>query len=85
MRRVYQHARSRGIYARKHHGPGGEQAVQRLTAATFLARAALARVLPGYDGDDAARFCAHAQAALDPYAEPGIEEAADEHNRGVTA
>jgi GT2 family glycosyltransferase len=85
MRRVYQHARSRGIYARKHHGPGGERAVQALTAATFLARAALARLLPGYDGEDAARFRAHAQAALDPYAEPAIEEAADEHNRGVTA
>jgi N-acetylglucosaminyl-diphospho-decaprenol L-rhamnosyltransferase len=85
MRRVYQHARSRGIYARKHHGPAGERAVQALTAATFLARAALARLLPGYDGEDAARFRAHAQAALDPYAEPAIEEAADEHNRGVTA
>jgi GT2 family glycosyltransferase len=85
MRRVYQHARSRGIYARKHHGPGGEKAVQRLTAATFLARATLARVLPGYGADAAARFRAHAQAALDPYAEPAIEEAAEEHNRGVTA
>jgi len=85
MRRVYQHARSRGIYARKHHGPGGERAVQRLTAATFLARAALARVLPGYDRADAARFRAHAQAALDPYAEPAIEEAAEEHNRGAVA
>jgi GT2 family glycosyltransferase len=85
MRRVYQHARSRGIYARKHHGPGGERAVQALTAATFLARAALTHVLPGYDGDDAARFRAHALAALDPYAEPAIEEAAEEHNRGVRA
>jgi N-acetylglucosaminyl-diphospho-decaprenol L-rhamnosyltransferase len=85
MRRVYQHARSRGIYARKHHGPGGERTVQALTAATFLVRAALALVVPGYDGDDAARFRAHAQAALDPYAEPAIEEAAEEHNRGVTA
>jgi GT2 family glycosyltransferase len=85
MRRVYQHARSRGIYARKHHGPVGERAVQRLTAAAFLARAALARVLPGYDGDDAARFRAHAHAALDPYAEPAVEDAAEEHNRGAVA
>jgi GT2 family glycosyltransferase len=85
MRRVYQHARSRGIYARKHHGPVGERAVQRLTAAAFLARAALTRVLPGYDGDDAARFRAHAHAALDPYAEPAVEEAAEEHNRGAVA
>ena len=85
MRRVYQHARSRGIYARKHHRPVGERAVQRLTAAAFLARAALTRVLPGYDGDDAARFRAHAHAALDPYAEPAVEEAAEEHNRGAVA
>ena len=59
--------------------------MQTLTAATFLARAALARVLPGYGADDEARFRAHARAALDPYAEPAIEEAAEEHNRGVTA
>jgi GT2 family glycosyltransferase len=84
-RRIYQHARSRGIYARKHHGRMGERAVQALTAATFLARAGLARVLPGYDGADAARFRAHAHAALDPYAEPAIEEAAADHNRGATA
>jgi GT2 family glycosyltransferase len=84
-RRIYQHARSRGIYARKHHGRTGERAVQALTAATFLARSVFARVLPGYDGDDAARFRAHAHAALSPYAEPAIEEAAADHNRGVVA
>jgi N-acetylglucosaminyl-diphospho-decaprenol L-rhamnosyltransferase len=84
-RRIFQHARSRGIYARKHHGPAGERAVQALTAVTFLARAGLASVLPGYDGSDAARFRAHARAALDPYAEPGIEEAAVDHNRGAAA
>ena len=65
-RRIYQHARSRGIYARKHHGRAGERTVQALTAATYLARSALARVLPGYDHDDAARFRAHAHAALSP-------------------
>jgi N-acetylglucosaminyl-diphospho-decaprenol L-rhamnosyltransferase len=84
-RRIYQHARSRGIYARKHHGRAGERTVQALTAATFLARSALARVLPGYDADDAARFRAHAHAALSPYAEPAIEEAAADHNRGAVA
>ncbi|HEY3765231.1 MAG TPA: glycosyltransferase family 2 protein [Gaiellales bacterium] len=82
QRRVYQHARSRGIYARKHHGPAGERAVQALTAATFLVRAGLARVLRGYDAGDAARFRAHAHAALHPYAEPAVEEAAAEHNSG---
>jgi hypothetical protein len=85
LRRVYQHARSRGIYARKHHGAAGERAVQALTAATFLARSAIARVLPGYDGDDVARFREHARAALHPHARPGVEEAAAEHNRRVTA
>jgi len=59
--------------------------VQALTAATFLARSVLARVLPGYDRDDAARFRAHAHAALSPYAEPAVEEAAADHNRGAVA
>jgi GT2 family glycosyltransferase len=85
LRRVYQHARSRGIYARKHHGRAGERAVQALTAATFLARAGLARVLPGYDAADAAFFRAHARASLRPYAEPAVEEAAAEHNAGAAA
>jgi N-acetylglucosaminyl-diphospho-decaprenol L-rhamnosyltransferase len=85
MRRVYQHARSRGIYARKHHGRAGERAVQGLTAAAFLARAGLARVLPGYDDSDAAFFRAHARASLRPYAEPAVEEAAAEHNEGAAA
>ena len=85
MRRVYQHARSRGIYARKHHGRAGERAVQALTAATFLARAGLARVLPGHDASDAAFFRAHARASLHPYAEPAVEEAAAEHNEGAAA
>ena len=85
MRRVYQHARSRGIYARKHHGRTGERAVQALTATTYLARAGLARMLPGYDASDAAFFRAHARASLRPYAEPAVEEAAAEHNEGATA
>jgi N-acetylglucosaminyl-diphospho-decaprenol L-rhamnosyltransferase len=84
-RRIYQHARSRAIYARKHHGPAGERVVQALTAATFLARAGLARVLPGYDAADAAYFRAHAHASLHPYAEPAVEEAAADHNHGAAA
>jgi hypothetical protein len=59
--------------------------VQALTAATYLARAGLARVLPGYDADDAAFFRAHARASLHPYAEPAVEEAAAEHNEGAAA
>ena len=85
QRRIYQHARSRGLYARKHHGRAGELAVQALAAGTYLARAALARVLPGYDGADVARFHAQVHAALDPYGRPAVEEAAAEHNRGAPA
>jgi N-acetylglucosaminyl-diphospho-decaprenol L-rhamnosyltransferase len=73
-RRIVEHARSRGLYARKHHGAGGERFVQGVTAAMFAARAGLAVVLPGYDADDVRRFRAHARASLDPGAGEGIRE-----------
>jgi N-acetylglucosaminyl-diphospho-decaprenol L-rhamnosyltransferase len=73
-RRIVQHARSRGLYARKHHGAGAERLVQGLTAAMFAARAGLAVVLPGYDAHDVRRFRAHARASLHPKAGQGIEE-----------
>ena len=73
-RRIVQHARSRGLYARKHHGAAAERFVQGLTATMFAARAGLAVVLPGYDADDVRRFRAHARASLDPDAGDGIEE-----------
>ena len=79
-RRVYQHARSRGIYARKHHGRAGERAVQALTAATFLARAGLARVLPGVRRRRRRPLPRARPRFARPYAEPAIEEAAAEHN-----
>jgi N-acetylglucosaminyl-diphospho-decaprenol L-rhamnosyltransferase len=73
-RRIVQHARSRGLYARKHHGAAAERFVQGFTAAMFAARAGLAVVLPGYDRSDARRFRAHARASLRPEAGAGIEE-----------
>jgi GT2 family glycosyltransferase len=73
-RRIVQHARSRGLYARKHHGAAAERFVQGVTAAMFAARAGLAVVLPGYDADDVRRFRAHARASLDPGSGDGIEE-----------
>ena len=82
-RRIYQIARSRGIYARKHHRLAGERTVQALTAATFPGpRGPACRATAG---SAAAGFLAHAHAALDPYAEPAIEEAAADHNRGAVA
>ena len=73
-RRIIEHARSRGPYARKHHGAAAERFVQGITAAMFVARAGLAVVLPGYDRSDVRRFRAHARASLDPKAGEGIEE-----------
>ncbi|HEY7258561.1 MAG TPA: glycosyltransferase family 2 protein [Gaiellales bacterium] len=73
-RRIIEHARSRGLYARKHHGAAAERFVQGVTAAMFVARAGLAVVLPGYDANDVRRFRAHARASLDPGAGEGIEE-----------
>ena len=73
-RRIVQHARSRNLYARKHHGAAAERFVQGVTAAMFAARAGLAVILPGYDADDVRRFRAHARASLDPGSGDGIEE-----------
>ena len=73
-RRIFQHARSRGLYVRKHHGASAERAVQGLTAAMFVARAGLAVILPGYGADDVRRFRTHVRASLDPHARAGIEE-----------
>jgi GT2 family glycosyltransferase len=73
-RRIVQHARSRGLYARKHHGAAAAGVVQAATAAMFAARAGLALVLPGHDRDDARRFGTHVRASLRPGAGEGIED-----------
>jgi GT2 family glycosyltransferase len=89
-RRIAQMERSRALYARTHHGRSGEVAVRGLTAATFAARAGIAKALltvPGaervkaVDSDAPARFMAHVHAALRPdTAGPDIEQAAGEFN-----
>ena len=88
-RRIAEMERSRAVYARKHHGAGGELAVRGLTAATFMARAAAAKTLltvPGgervkrVDPDAPARFMAHVRGAIQPHRGDGIAEAAAEFN-----
>jgi GT2 family glycosyltransferase len=76
VRRIYQTARSRGMYTRKHHGPAAERLVQGLTAGMFAARAGLAQVLPGYSADDVATFRETARAALHPHARDAVEDVA---------
>ncbi|MDX6547018.1 MAG: hypothetical protein QOG33_568 [Gaiellales bacterium] len=75
-RRIYQTARSRGLYTHKHHGPLAERWVQGVTAAMFAARAGLARVLPGYSDKDVAIFRESVRAALDPHRAEAVEDAA---------
>ena len=89
-RRIAQMERSRALYTRTHHGRSGELAVRGLTAATFAARAGLAKALltvPGadrvkeIDEDAPVRFMAHVRSALRPDAAgPDIEQAAGEFN-----
>ncbi len=83
-RRIYQHARSRVRYARKHHGHAAALAVQALTAAMYTGRIGASRAL-GRDPAERARFAAHVRASLQPAARPAIEDAAADHNRRVAA
>jgi N-acetylglucosaminyl-diphospho-decaprenol L-rhamnosyltransferase len=80
-RRIYQHARSRSLYARKHHGAAGEAATRALTAGLYAGRIGASRAL-GRDPAERARFAAHVRAALAPGRRPAVEDAAAEHNRG---
>jgi N-acetylglucosaminyl-diphospho-decaprenol L-rhamnosyltransferase len=83
-RRIYQHARSRIRYARKHHGAAAALAVQGLTAAMYAGRIGASRAL-GREPSERARFAAHVRASLRPAARPAIEDAAADHNRRVAA
>jgi N-acetylglucosaminyl-diphospho-decaprenol L-rhamnosyltransferase len=73
-RRIVQHARSRSLYARKHHGAVAEGVIQASTAAMFAARAGIAAVHPGYGAADVRRFRTHARASLTRGAGRGIED-----------
>ncbi len=79
-RRIYQHARSRGLYTRKHHGPAAEHGVQTLTAGMFAGRIAVSKLLRR-DPEERARFAAHIRASLHPDARPAIEDTAAERNQ----
>ena len=81
-RRIYQHARSRGLYTRKHHGRVGERAVQTLTAGMFAGRIAASKLMRR-SPEERARFAAHVRASLHPDARPAIEDTAAERNRAV--
>ncbi len=78
-RRIYQHARSRGLYTRKHHGETAERAVQGLTAATFVGRIAASKAMRR-PADERARFACHVRASLRPDGRPAIEDTAAERN-----
>jgi GT2 family glycosyltransferase len=88
-RRIYQFARGRAQYARKHHGRAGEAVVLALTAAAYGGRLAAACLLalPGLrrakrvEPWQRARFAAHARASLRPWSRDGIEDAAAAWNR----
>jgi N-acetylglucosaminyl-diphospho-decaprenol L-rhamnosyltransferase len=82
-RRIYQHARSRILYARKHHGPAGAAAVRALTAGMYTGRIGASRAL-GRDPAERARFAAHVRAAIRPGGREAVEDAAGEYNRGRT-
>jgi N-acetylglucosaminyl-diphospho-decaprenol L-rhamnosyltransferase len=79
-RRIYQHARSRILYARKHHGAAGAAAVRALTAGMYAGRMGASRAL-GRDPAERARFACHVRATLAPAGRPAVEDAAAEFNR----
>src|SRR5439155_4581889 len=74
--RIYQTARCRGLYTRKHHGRRAETLVQGLTAALFTTRAVLGTLLPAYSAADVDTFRESARAALDPYGREAVEDCA---------
>lgn len=81
--RVYQHARSRSLYARKHHGSGGARAVQAMTAAMWGGRVVAARLL-GRPGGQLEFFREQVRAARDPHRRPAIEDLAAAGPTGAT-
>ncbi|HUZ83378.1 MAG TPA: glycosyltransferase family 2 protein [Gaiellales bacterium] len=78
--RVYQHARSRSLYAAKHHGTAGRRAVIGMTVAMWGGRVAAAGLL-GRPRPQRALFRAQLRAARDPHARPAVEDAAADHNQ----
>ena len=81
-RRVVEFHRNRDRYMRKHHGPAAAAIVRLLTALSYLLRALVALVLPGHDSR---WYLLHARQALHPDRGEGVREAAEAHNRRVSA
>jgi N-acetylglucosaminyl-diphospho-decaprenol L-rhamnosyltransferase len=77
QRRIVEFHRGRDRYLRKHHSAPARLSITALTVWTYALRAAAAVVLPGHD---AARYLAHARAALQPSRGEGLREAADAFN-----
>jgi hypothetical protein len=81
-RRVTEFHRNRDLYMRKHHGPLAAAAVRLLTAWSYAVRALVAVVLPGHR---AGWYWLHARRALRPDRGEGLREAAERHNRSLSA
>jgi N-acetylglucosaminyl-diphospho-decaprenol L-rhamnosyltransferase len=77
-RRIVEFHRNRHRYMLKHHSRPTAWVVRLLTAWTYLCRAVVAAVLPGYD---ARRYLLHARQALLPWSGEGIRESAENYNR----
>jgi N-acetylglucosaminyl-diphospho-decaprenol L-rhamnosyltransferase len=75
--RIVELARGRDRYMRKHHGAVAAALVRVLVAWTYLVRSVVALARPGHD---AARYRAHALAALAPGRGEGLAEAAARYN-----
>ncbi len=78
-KRIVELSRNRDRYMRKHHSRLSAALVRWLTAWTYTLRGAAATFLPGHN---AARYRAHAHAALHPDEGEGLREAALDYNRG---
>ncbi|MGI9021480.1 MAG: glycosyltransferase [Solirubrobacterales bacterium] len=81
-RRVTEFHRGRDAYMRKHHGPVAAAIARALSAWSYLPRALAATVLPGHDPG---WYWLHARRALHPWRGEGLREAAEAHNRRLTA
>lgn len=77
QRRIVEFHRGRDRYLRKHAGAPARRRIAGLTAATYLARAGAAVLMPGHDPR---RYVMHARAALRPSRGEGLAEAAAEFN-----
>jgi N-acetylglucosaminyl-diphospho-decaprenol L-rhamnosyltransferase len=78
QRRIVEFHRNRDRYMRKHHAAPARVAWKLLWTWSYLARAAVALVLPGRDPR---RYWLHARQELRPGRGDGIREAAEAHNR----